>query len=66
MHQIRQRPRAPGDKDVRQECALPLTEQIQPLPAGDSLVRGQYYFEASVANEKGKSNAIAFSYHNAN
>jgi hypothetical protein len=37
-----------------------------PLPAGDSLVRGQYYFEASVANEKGKSNAIAFSYHNAN
>ena len=37
-----------------------------PLLAGDGLVRGQYYFEASVANEKGKSNAIAFSYHNAN
>jgi hypothetical protein len=34
-----------------------------PLPAGDSLIRGQYYFEASVANERGKSNAIALSYH---
>jgi hypothetical protein len=33
-----------------------------PLPAGDSLIRGLYYFEASVANEKDKSNSIAVSY----
>ncbi|MFZ0315187.1 MAG: hypothetical protein WAL85_20975 [Candidatus Korobacteraceae bacterium] len=36
-----------------------------PPSAGDSLIRGQYYFEASVANEKGKSNAITFGYSNA-
>jgi len=34
-----------------------------PLPAEQSLTRGQYYREVSVANERGKSNAIALSYH---
>ncbi len=33
-----------------------------PHPAGDSFISGQYYFEASVANEKGKSNSITLSY----
>jgi hypothetical protein len=37
-----------------------------PHPAGDSFIRGQYYFEAFVANEKGKSNSIALSYQYAN